>query len=214
MSQPARIYAALLAAMTDAAEAGIAKLGKNKDQGYNFRGIEAAMNAMAPILIKHKIVVVPTYPEHVETERETKSGGRIKFVKVRGSFTFAHAEDGSSVVSECWGEGMDVSDKATAKAQSVAFRTALFTTFVVPTQAVHIDNEDDDGGAGAGDDIPTLTQKLINEIRLLKTDKEALDFWKAEKNYLKDYPNAYDEFKDACVAHRKALATKTQGAPA
>ena len=217
MSESPRIYPALLAAMTDAAESGIAKLSTNKDQGYKFRGIEAAMNAMVPILIKHKIVVVPSYAEHIEAERETKSGGRMKFVRVKGVFKFVHSEDGSSIESICWGEGMDVSDKATAKAQSVAFRTALFTTFVVPTTGVHIDNEGDDGGAGGdqGDDIPTLLQKHIKEVRLLKTDAEARDYWVKERVAFKDHPNAYGEFRDATVAHRQALAKKaTQGAPA
>jgi len=198
--QTPRIYAALLTAMSEAAENGIAKLTKNKDQGYYFRGIEAAMNEMAPILIKNKIVVVPSYVEHVESARETKSGGTMKFVRVKGVFKFVHAEDGSSVESICWGEGMDVSDKATTKAQSVAFRTALFTTFVVPTQAVHIDNE--------ADRISKLVDDLIAEVRKTTTDADALAFFKKNKAQFAAYPHAYQEFYDATVAHRKTLAPK------
>ncbi len=217
-NHPPRIYAALLTAMSEAAETGIAKLTKNKDQGYYFRGIEAAMNEMAPILIRNKIVVVPSYVEHVESARETKSGGTMKFVRVKGVFKFVHAEDGSSVESICWGEGMDVSDKATTKAQSVAFRTALFTTFVVPTQAVHIDNEGDDGAAGAGDTeadrIGKLVDDLIAEAKKTTTDAAALKFWKDNNAKLAEHPNAHAELKQAVANHRRALAANTTGATA
>ncbi len=212
MNQPAaRIYAALLAVMTDIAEIGIAKLSKNKDQGYNFRGIEAAMNELAPILIRHKVVVVPSYSEHVETERETKNGGRMKFVKVKGAFRFVSAEDGSSVESVCWGEAFDTSDKATTKAQSVAFRTALFQTFVVPTQATAPEG---DGDAQPGADVAALLEGHKRELRLTSSDADALAYWNGHKSELAEYPNAYAEFKDAAVAHRKSLSRATAGAAA
>ena len=51
--------------------------------------------------------------------------------------------DASALNSEAYGEGKDAGDKALAKAQSVSFRTALFSQFVVPTQAVFLDIEED-----------------------------------------------------------------------
>lgn len=136
-----QIHEAILGAMADIAKTGIAKLSKNKDQGYNFRGIEAAMNELSAILITHKIAIESAYCERSEKERPTKSGGMQAFVTVKGRFTFS-APDGSSKVMECYGEGADTSDKATSKAQTVAFRTALFQQFVVPFAPVHIDPED------------------------------------------------------------------------
>ena len=53
-----QIHTAILGAMRMIAKTGIAKLSKNKDQGYNFRGIEAAMNEMSPILINNGITIV------------------------------------------------------------------------------------------------------------------------------------------------------------
>lgn len=200
------IYAAMLEAMKGIAERGIAKLSKNRDQGYNFRGIEAAMNEMTPVLIRNKIIVVPTYTEHHEAERETKSGGKMKFVRVKGVFKFVCVEDGSSVESVFWGEGSDVSDKATTKAQSVAFRTALFQTFVVPTQA--IDPEDDDGADDDGDKVADLLEGHIKELRLLDTDAAALGYWNKHKAELAQFPQAYNEFKDAAIAHRKAISAR------
>lgn len=130
-----QIHAATLLIMADIAKTGIAKTGKNKDQNYNFRGIEAAMNDLSPILIKHKVTITPTYTDFSVAWSESKSGTKLRFVTLKGLFKFT-AEDGSFVVAEAFGEGMDSSDKATTKAQSVAYRTALFQNFVVPTMAL------------------------------------------------------------------------------
>ena len=93
------------------------------------------------------------------------------------------------------------------------YRTALFTTFVIPTAATAIDPEDgSDGDGGAGDDIGKLTNKLIEEVRRSATDKEAFDFWKAERAALKSFPHAYREFTDATAAHRRALASSASQA--
>jgi hypothetical protein len=130
-----QIHDAKLAAMRDIATTGIAKLRKNKDQGYSFRGIEDAMNEMSPVLIRAGITVTPSYSELSITPSESKSGTKLRFATIKGSFKF-EAGDGSAMVTECYGEGMDSSDKAVSKAQSVAYRTALFETFVVPLMAV------------------------------------------------------------------------------
>jgi hypothetical protein len=169
----AQIHTSILMAMRDIAKTGIAKLGRNKDQGYNFRGIEAAMNEMSPILIRAGITITPTYSELTVTERESKSGGKLRFCTVKGSFKF-EAEDGSFVMSEAYGEGMDSSDKATAKATSVAFRTALFQQFVVPTMAI-----DPESGAG----VPTRDEEL-EEIADIMLDKfEKGNAWGAYEEY-------------------------------
>ena len=145
------IHDAIIGAMSDIAKTGIAKLGRNKDQSYNFRGVEQAMNEMSPILIRRSISVTSSYSDLAIHERESKSGTKMRFATLKGSFKF-EAEDGSCVVGEAFGEGMDSSDKATAKAMSVAFRTALFQQFVVPTMAVDTElNGEDDGDEPAAE---------------------------------------------------------------
>lgn len=145
------IHEAINAAMLDIAKTGIAKLSRADLGGakVNFRGIEAAMNEMSVILIRHKITVTPRYSDMHIQERpkgDPKEGKATRFATVKGSFTFA-AKDNSHVVCECYGEAMDSGDKALTKAQSVAFRTALFQQFVVPTMAM-------DPEAGGDDDDP------------------------------------------------------------
>ncbi|WP_313077046.1 ERF family protein [Melaminivora sp.] len=145
-----KIQAAVLGVMKDIATTGIAKLQRNIQQGYSFRGIESAMNELSPLLVKHGITVTPSYSELLVHERfrgDPKDGRAIRFCTLKGTFRFS-AEDGSHVVSECYGEAMDSGDKAVTKAQSIAFRTALFQQFVVPTMAMdpesYLDAEDED----------------------------------------------------------------------
>jgi hypothetical protein len=141
------IHAAMIGAMRDICKIGIAKLGKAEagPAKYNFRGIDQAMNEMSPILVNNGITVTPRYSDLVIQERAKDGGKFARFVTVKGSFTFA-AEDGSNVVAEAYGEAMDSGDKATIKAQSVAFRTVLFQQFIVPLMAMdtELDGEDDD----------------------------------------------------------------------
>jgi len=143
------IQTALVGVMHDIATTGIGKTQRNASQGYNFRGIEAAMNELSPLLVKHRISVTARYSDLSVTERfkgDPKDGKAMRFCTLKGAFTFA-AEDGSSVTAECFGEAMDSGDKAVVKAQSVAFRTALFQQFVVPTMAMdpesYMEHEDE-----------------------------------------------------------------------
>lgn len=139
-----KIYKAISDVMRDVCETGIGKNNKNKDQGFNFRGIDDAMNALAPLLVKRGIVCLPRHGNAARFDRITKSGGTLSFVTITSEFDLVHVEDASSVTVVTNGEGMDSSDKATNKAMSTAFKYALFQTFVVPTMAVEID--DSDGG--------------------------------------------------------------------
>lgn len=154
------IHQAMLAVMRDAAETGIGKDDVNQGQKYRYRGIERAMNTMVGILIRNKVLVLPSYETIIEKDMPTKSGGSMEYVKVRGQFKFMSAEDGSSVDTTFFGEAADSGDKAATKAQSVAFRTALFQTFVIPTMA--IDPEEDDGQAEA---VSPETQALLDEAQ-------------------------------------------------
>lgn len=142
-----KIQTALNAAMRDICKIGIGKTQRNEQQNYRFRGVEQAMNEMSPIMVNHGITVASRYSELTVSERtkgDPKDGKATRFVTIKGAFTFT-AEDDSNVVAEAYGEAMDSGDKAVIKAQSVAFRTALFQLFVVPTMSMDTElNGDDD----------------------------------------------------------------------
>jgi hypothetical protein len=157
-----KIHAALIDAMREIAKTGIAKTSKADLGGarVNYRGIEAAMNEMSVILIKCGITVTPSYADLVMFERAKGEGKAIRFATVKGSFLFTAAEDGSFVRCEAFGEAMDSGDKAVTKAQSVAFRTALFQQFVVPTMAM--DPEEDGDGNGESDWREECSERVAN----------------------------------------------------
>lgn len=143
-----KIQTAINGAMRDIARIGIGKT-KTADTGqakYKFRGVEDAMNEMSPIMVNHGITVAARYSDLMITERDKGGGKATRFVTLKGTFTFS-AEDDSSITAEAYGEAMDSGDKATIKAQSVAFRTALFQLFVVPTMSMDTELDDHDDGA-------------------------------------------------------------------
>lgn len=207
-----QIQVAVVGVMKDIAATGIAKRMRNQQQGYNFRGIEDAMNELSPLLIKHSITVTSRYSELSITERmkgDPKDGKGTRFCTLKGLFTFS-APDGSSVVNECYGEAMDSGDKAVTKAQSVAFRTALFQQFVVPTVA--IDPESSDGQDTDSDNQP-LVDKWLHEVECAESEKEVREVWSraaGELRATKDVP-AFKQVKYAVeskIADFKAAEEK------
>lgn len=90
---------------------------------------------------------------------------------------------------------------------------------------VAADDDLDENGRGAGEgggdhgdteqqQIGALVDTLIAGARKTATDAEAAKFWKDNNAKLARWPNAHSEFKDAVVAHRRALAAAaTEGAP-
>lgn len=117
------------------AEVGaVGKDGRNNQQNFNFRGIDATVNALSPAMRKHGVIARPLSVDSITYEGfQFKSGGRGTSCRVLVSYAFRGPE-GDEIVSQVAAESMDSGDKATAKAMSVAFRTALLQTFVLPTQ--------------------------------------------------------------------------------
>lgn len=143
--KPGAIHSALIAAQRRVCEIGIGKTSKNEQQNYRFRGIDAAMNEMSPILVNCGITATPKYSELSVTERQRGGPSEGKFTRcatVKCSVKF-EAADGSSVTAEAYGEGQDTGDKAVTKAHTVAYRTILFQQFVVPLMSMDSELEDD-----------------------------------------------------------------------
>lgn len=133
------IFALLSSVMGDVG--AVRKNEKNAAQGFNFRGIDSVVNAVSPALRKHGVVV---FPSLVSCEQSTVEVGarntKMGHVRVVVTYTFA-APDGSTVAATVAAESMDSGDKATAKAMSVAFRTALLQTLCLPTDEIDPDHE-------------------------------------------------------------------------
>lgn len=111
----------------------VGKGDRNTQQGFMFRGIDAVLNAVAPALVKHSVVVAPvkTSAEYgtVEVGQKRTPMGHCR---VMVTYRF-HGPAGDHIDVEVPGEAMDSGDKATAKAMSVAYRIALLQALSLPT---------------------------------------------------------------------------------
>lgn len=125
----------------------IAKDRSNAQQGFKFRGIDDIENALHHALIEAGVSVVPVIQSFERHEAPTKNGGVATSVFVTVEHHF-FAADGSSIVAATLGEGRDSGDKATAKAMTMARKTALLQVFGIPT-----DEEDPEAG-GEPTDAP------------------------------------------------------------
>lgn len=108
--------------------------------GYQFRGVDAVVNATSGILAKHGVLVVPEVLAVERATTQSRQGASMLNVYVTTRFTF-YGPAGDSVSATVLGEAADAGDKATAKAQSVALRVALLQTLLLPTDDVDPDAE-------------------------------------------------------------------------
>jgi hypothetical protein len=126
--------------MQDVGREGIAKGRRNQQQGYAFRGIDDVYNALAPLLARHHLIIVPRVLTREKTEQTAQKGGILFYVVVQVEFDIVCASDGSKITACTWGEAMDSADKATNKAMSAAYKYMAMQTFCIPTEG---DNDAD-----------------------------------------------------------------------
>lgn len=110
----------------------IGKTKRNEQQGYIFRGIDAVMNAVGPVLRKHSVVVVPEEVRSSYRDVLTSTGKPSREVTVIVTYR-VYGPAGDSFTMQSPGESMDIGDKGTPKAMSVAYRTVLLQSLTIPT---------------------------------------------------------------------------------
>ncbi|MDR1264346.1 MAG: ERF family protein [Propionibacteriaceae bacterium] len=129
MADQLTIVQALAAAMAD-----VTKLGKNQTNtfsNYKFRGIDDVLNIVGPAFRAHLIVPTCAVLDVRSEDIVLKEKPALR-VAVTCRWTF-HGPAGDSLSTEAVGESFDTGDKATPKAMSVAYRTALLQLFALPT---------------------------------------------------------------------------------
>lgn len=158
--KPEGVYALIAAVQAELAETGIAKAQRNQQQGFAFRGIDDVYRALAPLLAKHGLVILPRVESREVTERETKSGGALFSVALKVHYDIVSSYDGSSHSITVYGEAMDSGDKATNKALSAAYKYACFQTFCIPTDG------DNDADAQTHEPVSRAVQHRPSEKQL------------------------------------------------
>ena len=111
---------------------GVGKNNKNESQGFNFRGIDAVLNAVGPALRKHGGFILPVIVDKTHDVMPARNGGSLNVVRLTVEFSIVGSE-GDAVKGTVASEAFDSGDKATAKAMSVALRTFLIQMLALPT---------------------------------------------------------------------------------
>ena len=144
-ARPPTVQEALARVMGDVRAVG--KDEKNKHQGFKFRGIDAVLNAVGPALRSHCVIVTPHLDSLTRRQTTTAGGSTMNCVDVVVTYTFT-GPAGDVLTATVPGEAFDSGDKATPKAMSVAFRTALLQALALPTLDTDPDAESPQGTVG------------------------------------------------------------------
>jgi len=134
------VYRAINEVQAALAKDGIGKGKKNKEQGYQYRGIDDVYNSLSILLANAGLCIMPRIKSREQTLRQTRDNKPLFSVVVEADFDFIAAADGSKHTVTVWGEAMDMVDKATNKAMSAAYKYACLQTFCIPTEG---DNDAD-----------------------------------------------------------------------
>jgi len=216
------IYPAISNIMSEIGAIGKDK--KNQQQNFMYRGVDDVMNALQPLLIKHKVFAVPEILEQTREERKSAKGHTLIYSICKIKYTF-FADDGSNITAVVVGEGMDSGDKATNKAMAIAFKYACFQVFCIPTEEM----KDPDGEshelcgkkttskpAKSGDTISEAQSKRM--FAIAKGNKEVIQKVLDKLGYKKESDVYKSDYNDVCSLIKAELnkpesnnlATKTQ----
>jgi len=110
----------------------IGKDTRNEQQNFMFRSHDHVLNALNPLLAKHRVFVVPNVLDRVVAQRQTARGSVMFEVNLHVGYRF-YGPLGDYVEASAWGEGTDMGDKATNKAMTMAFKNVLNQAFAIST---------------------------------------------------------------------------------
>lgn len=166
------IYQALNAVMRDVQ--AVRKGDKNNAPGggFMFRGIDAVTNSVGPALREHGVIVVPNV---LDAQYDVVHAGQKQTVMSRVTLRIEwtwFGPEGDFIKCVTQGEAFDSGDKATAKAHSVAFRTAMLQTLALPT-----DEKDPDVDTYERAAAPTGQDLLVSALSEIGVSPAAFAAW-------------------------------------
>lgn len=110
-----------------AAQVGVLEPEKSGGVPFAFRGIDAVVAKLTPLLNEHGVIVVPTNTIQNLSQRDV---GNKTVTKADVSVTYRfYGAAGDYIDVDVAGQADDFADRSTAQAMSVAFRIALLQTF-------------------------------------------------------------------------------------
>ena len=142
-SWPASVQEAILRVKADVP--AVPKSQRNEQQNFNYRGIDAVVNAVSPAMTRHGLILTPNVLSvDITPAGTTRNGALQRHILVKVEFTLS-LPGGHSIVGTVYGEAIDSSDKGVSKAITVAERTFLIIVFTLPTDEPDPDSEYPEG---------------------------------------------------------------------
>lgn len=127
------VHVAIARAMRDLGKIAKADRFDGGNAGkFNFRGVDRVVNAVAPVLRKHGLIVIPQVEKVEYRDVPRANGGRSHECVVTVAWEWVGPK-GDGLTAVTIGEALDTADKATSKAQAVAWRTCLIQMLAIPT---------------------------------------------------------------------------------
>jgi len=169
-AEPPSIQQLLVRVMHDVG--AVRKEERNEHQKFLFRGIDTVVKAVYPALIEHGVVVMPTViaSDYNNVEVGTKRT-QMGHARLTVRYTF-HGPAGDTLDATVSAEAMDSGDKATAKAMSVAFRTALLQALCLPTDDPDPDSQSYERAPAVS--VDEALDRLNKAATAMNTDVESL----------------------------------------
>lgn len=160
MAEQMTVHQALSKVMAEVQ--AVRKDSKNQAQRFNFRGIDAVMNAVGPALRKHGVTILPEDVEVHRSNGTAANGKQTAEVVIKVTYR-VYGPAGDSIHGKVAAEAMDFGDKAIAKAMSVAYRTFLLQALTIPTDEPDPDSESYERGAPSGTGASQQNTPLTTE---------------------------------------------------
>lgn len=220
---PPGVYAAINAVAVELSKHGIAKTHLNEADDYTYRSIDDVLDRLAPLLAEHRLCVLPKVRKRTMIERQDEAQHLLFHVSLKVAFMLTSVDDGSSHVVTAYGEALDASDKATAKAMSAAYKSAMIQTFCIPVSGA----EDPDrarGRVSSRTHVPEPVQgweqwaRDIEDIVGLCESEAAIDLVQDRNRDLlkalsRERHDLYKELGECVGVRRETLQQRVRSAP-
>jgi hypothetical protein len=150
-----KVYSAMVDVMREVREVGKNGTGPREAGSYVYRKLDDAVDAVGAALRQVGILLVPVEVISHEIRQTVVPAGEGSRTWTTATVTvrwrYIHPEDGSSQDVVMSGEGRDMGDKATGKANSNAWKNALVQSLNIPVQGMpEVEDEHPVIGAGQG----------------------------------------------------------------
>lgn len=150
----------------------VKKQERNSQQGWNFRGVDAVVNAVEDHMSENGVVIYPSKTVTQKTTMTTNKGSQVNVSLVTVDYTFTDGT--SSIVAQVSAESFDSGDKATTKAMSVAYRIVLLQTLTLPTDDRDPDHDIYDAQPQQRP-APATQEQIASLAEWAQTDRDALN---------------------------------------